>query len=234
MGELAPKIEVKAANDELIIRHGEAPVIREPCQVVFTANIYCVIEWLTKKDIDLKNSRVIFNYDTGQITLVIDENNYYRHEICGQIETSKQLEKFAVNSDQTFGTFALAQKIRMNKHLFKDKDKVLELIGTLNKFDAQVEKTINDQKDDRGNYDFKRKQAVRANIPASITVCMPVIKGEDKVDFTIEFDIDPNNLGVKLVSPDLEEYIDNYTELKFKNIEARIKKDWSELAIIKL
>jgi len=49
------------------------------------------------------------------------------------------------------------------------------------------------------------RQVVEGNQPPSFELCIPIFKGQPKVKFTVEIDIDPDSLQGTLVSPDAQD-----------------------------
>jgi hypothetical protein len=193
----------KSADGVLVVREGEALPLREPVAVNLTGTIETVYLWLEKKVscINQLNSYITVDRDELKMQLIIEEHDYYSDEITAKLQFSRQFNQLRINSNSKWTTFELASFFRMNRKMFKTKEDALEITASLKKFEAKVQQDIEKIKDDRANYSTKKIQAVETNIPKAISITLPIFKGQDPETIEIEFDIDPNELSISLVSP---------------------------------
>ena len=188
---------------ELIIRQGQAAPIALPERIKFNGVISTVSTWLSTRieTIDQKKCCVVVNKDDLLIQLLVNEKDAFSDLYQGKLEFSKELEQLGINCEKTWDSYSLAKFFRMNRTIFENVDKAIEMAATFKKFEAKIEQQIEKIKDNRANYSSKKAQTVATNIPESIKLTIPIFKGMDPETITVEFDIEPNNLGISLVSP---------------------------------
>lgn len=210
-------------GSELIIREGKALEPKEPKILNISGTIETPFRWLEKKI----NSLVIIvcslfvNKNEGTIRLVTDEKNFYSDEIIGKLEMHPDFEKFNVNTGESINSHDLAEKIKMFRSCFKDKDTAMKLVRELRNFTAKVNKELEAFKDDRANYALKKSQIVETNLPESFILVVPIFKGQPKENIEIEININAENLSCTLISPQANDFI---AEFKDKIIDEQIEK----------
>lgn len=196
-------------NSHVTLRTGAAPKVYDP-QVV---NIYGVIDspfkWLEKRKdiIDQKQCSVIVNRDDMTITLCINEHNYFKDTIHGGLMISSEFKRFGINSGEYITGLQLSDLIRMNRSCFENKAVAMELVTIMRNFKATVTKEIETNDDKKGNRLALVRQVVEGNQPPAFDIYIPIFKGQPKQKFTVEIDIDPDNLMATLVSPDAQDLI---------------------------
>lgn len=122
----------------------------------------------------------------------------------------------------------------MNRACFTDRNKAAELVTIMRNFKAKVTTDIEISDDKRGNTAQVRRQAVEGNQPPSFELHIPIFKGHNKIDFTVEIDIDPETLKATLVSPEAQEYITDYRDDIMDGIIEKIKELCPEIPIIEV
>ena len=79
-----------------------------------------------------------------------------------------------------------------------------------------------------------RRQTVDGNQPPSFDLCIPIFKGQPKVKFTVEIDIDPDTLQATLVSPDAQDMIAETRDSVMDNVLTQIQAICPEIPIIEV
>jgi len=231
-------LHVKEGQNEVIIRHGAAePVVpfRTPITVTGTLGVPRIhltnpSKWLTKKqypedfleytevirkkiaealDSPLQYSHLIVNRDKGTIEFVEDEGMSWRSSYKGVLALDPSFTKFKINTGESRTTLDLSNFIKMNRSHFETKDKAMLLVSELRNFKGKVDKEIENAADERGNRKILMAQAVETNIPESFVINVPVFKGYGNQTLEIEISIDPGDLSCSLVSPEVNDYIED-------------------------
>lgn len=193
----------------LVIRTGEALKPQEPRTVYITGVIDSPLRWLEKRKdiIDQKQCNIVVNRDDMDINLIMKEHDYYADRIEGRLLISTEFKKFGINSGEYTTGLQLSDLIRMNRSCFEDKKKAMELVTIMRNFKATVTTQLEMSDDKKGNTAQLRRQTVEGHQPPAFELCIPIFKGQPKVKFTVEIDIDPDTLQATLVSPDAQDLI---------------------------
>ena len=220
-------LHVKEGQNEVIIRHGEAaPVVpfRKPIKVSGTLEVPKIhltnpSGWLTQLpwkipgeevDIDspLQFSHLVVNRDKGSIEFVEDAGKPWESSYKGVLEQDPRFLKFKINTGESRDTLSLSNFIKMNRSHFETKDQAMLLVSVLRNFKAKIDKDIENAADERGNKKILIAQAVESNIPESFKIKVPVFKGYPEQTLQVEISIDPSDLSCSLVSPEVNDYIE--------------------------
>jgi len=230
--ELTIKHEGNVA--ELVIREGAALEAKPPRIIEIIGTITAISIWLTARltEIVQKNCFITVNKDALEMTLFVDEKNYYRTVVQSKLQLSKEFISFGINSEMEWECFQLSDFIKMNRTYFPDKVMVKKLITDLRNFKAKVQTETDKFKDDRANFELRKKQVVESNLPEDMKIKIPVFKGQPAVNLTLEISIDPNTFACSFICPEATDYINEQTDLIFDEQIAKIKEIAPDIAII--
>jgi len=184
--------------------------------------------------IDQKQCMLIVDRDKGSLEFVLNENSEYSDNIKGELKLNPDFLKFGINSGKSYTTLELAEMIKMNRFFFAETSVALKLISTLKDFKAKVDKAVEQRSDGRGNDRSLFEQAVSSNVPESFNMHLPVFKGQEPKAFEVEISINGRDLSCSLISPQINDIIN---EVKNKAIDEQlesIKEIAPELAIIEV
>lgn len=245
LGELsveAQKIELERVIKEtrdgknVTIRFGEALEQKEPRTIYITGVIDSPLRWLEKRKdiIDQKQCNIVVNRDDMDINLIMKEHDYYADRIEGRLLISSEFKKFGINSGEYTTGLQLSDLIRMNRSCFEDKKKAMELVTIMRNFKATVTTQLEMSDDKKGNTAQLRRQTVEGNQPPAFELCIPIFKGQPKVKFTVEIDIDPDTLQATLVSPDAQDMIAETRDSVMDNVLTQIQAICPEIPIIEV
>lgn len=214
---------VNFTEREIIVREGKALEVHEPNILAVTGTIESPFRWLEKKLTSLVviTCSLFVNKSEGIILLVTNEKDHYSDSVTGKLEMHPDFVKFGINSGEQQTSHELAEKIKMWRSCFKNKEVAMKLVKDLNNFNAKVNKELEAHKDDRANYSLKKSQIVDSNLPESFILIVPIFKGQPKESFEVEINIDADKLTCSLISPVANDYI---AEFKEKIIDEQIKK----------
>jgi hypothetical protein len=208
---------------EIVIREGEAAKAFEPKAVLVKGTIESPLRWLEKKGsiMDWNECSLLVDKSSGIISLIVNEADPKGTQVIGKLELHPDFLKFDINTGEQIISHDLAEKIKMFRSCFKDKDTAMKLVKDLRNFTAKVNKELEAFKDDRANYALKKSQVVDTNLPQSFILVVPIFKGQPKENIEVEINIDADKLTCSLISPQANDYI---AEFKDRIIDEQIKK----------
>lgn len=228
--------DLKLSSNELIIREGEALKAVEPIRVNIIGTIESPFKWLEMKKtaINVIDCNILVDNDKGQIKLTVNEKNVYSDTILGVLSLHPDFVKFGINSGEQITSHDLAEKIKMYRSCFKDKDTAMKLVKDLRNFTAKVNKELEAFKDDRANYALKKSQVVETNLPASFILVVPIFKGQPKESFEVEINIDADKLTCSLISPAANDFIYDFKSKIINQEIEKIKSLLPDLVVIEV
>lgn len=224
------------SGQPLEIRTGDAVELHEPEKMDLAGVIDSPYKWLEKKvkAIDQTKAHIRVNREYMSIALVVDEHSYYSDIITGKLEVSPEYKKFGINSGEYKNGVQMSDLVRMNRSYFESKDTAMKLVTLLRNFKANVNKDIEASQDTRGNKTIALRQAVESNLPPAFDICIPLFRGGKKVRFSVEVDIDPDSLGMTLVSPDANDLIEENRDKIMDKVLGDITEIAPDIAIIEI
>ena len=229
------------ANDakkgrNIILRTGRALDLHDPEPVDIVGVIDSPLCWLHKRAdvIDHKKCHVKVNRKDMYIDLTINERDIFADSIRGQLILSEEYLKFGINQGKYVTCFELSDLIRMNRSCFESKSKAMELVTIMRNFKAKVTTQIEASDDKKGNRTALVRQVVEGNQPPSFELVIPIFKGQPKKTFTVEIDIDPDNLQATLVSPDAQDIIAETRDQLIDEVLSGIETLCPEIPIIEI
>lgn len=221
------KLEVKVSseNPELIIRQGEAPEnFKVRKGIIIGGTIDLPLAHLSKTSVTQLNeedgffvkpgedqsvyeSYLTIDRDKMTIELVENAGKEYESKYSGSLKLHPDFNKFGVNTDATWTTIELANLIKMNRSFLESKTVAMKLVSELRDFEAKVDKEVENKISDRGDRRILKAQTVTSNIPAGFKLKVPIFKGQPEVTFEVEIGIDPYDLSCRLISPEVNDII---------------------------
>jgi hypothetical protein len=228
-------VKVEQAGTTLTVLEGQALSPRAPISLKLSGTIDSPGNFLEKRKsvLNLLNCNVIVNRDKMTIEVVSDETDPFKIAyVQGKLELHPGFVSFQINTGKTWSPFALADFIKMNRSFFSSKEVAADLVKSLRDFKAKVEKTIENFKDDKANFNIKKAQAVETNLPQSFTIVISIFKGQPIMSLPVEINIHPETLDCQLCSPDANDAVVSYRESAINEQVARIEILMPELLII--
>ncbi len=194
------KIELKLDNvtNELVIREGRAvdPLpLKEPKIINISGDIHSVANFIKSRPaghssqaIDINRAIVLVDKHKKKITLQVDPENYYGATITGELQPSKELEQFGINTTSRYNRKSLLDLLRFNRLFFEDKNQHAQILSGLYKLRIKSETEIQQEKDNQGN---KRslldvKTVDDGGLVKLFDITLPLFKGFDPQKITIE------------------------------------------------
>ena len=192
-------------------------------------------DFLIKRKPDPSKSIVTFSLTRGRIELLIDENSPYSTKVTGEIRKNPKFVSWGINEGKEYNTFELADKIKMNRHLFAKVEVAMKLVTELKNFKMKLDKEMEASTNNRGTTKAMVAQSIKENnIPESFIIRLPVFEGEPATEVIVEIYIDPNTMLCSLVSPDLDAYIEQHLEKAVLTQIARIMESSPELPVLSI
>lgn len=223
MENVKEQIIINPSNDEVIIRHGEAPEaipFREGTSISGTIGVAAThlanhsknltdgATYDSAEDNPLAFSYLEVNRDARTVIFIEDAGMPWESKYKGQLKLDPKFEKFQINTGNSRTPQELSDLFKMNRTLFETKDKAMTLVSKLRNFTAKIDSALEDLDDRRGNRTMLKKQAVQSNLPESFHLEIPIFKGESPARIEIEIEIDAGDLSCRLVSPEANDHIE--------------------------
>lgn len=207
------KMNIVSENGEVTIRKGDALPLREPEPLILSGTISAVSRFLANRykqpEYRPEWSHIMVNRDAREIRLVCDERNYYRTKITGRLLISPEFEKWNINTGTEYGAKELAEFIKMNRAAFPNKAEAMKLASELSNIKVKTKNELEKSDNNRGGMRYAiSQQVISNNIPAEITLLLPLFKGENKEEIKVEIYVNASTFDVQLVSPDAQERLD--------------------------
>lgn len=198
--ENTDKITINAQPGELVIRHGAAPEIHDPVQLVIKGQITAprryydarknLLTALGMPYFALATTHIVVNREKMSICLKHNEHDKFGSIITGELELSAEYKELSINSGSAYTTADLAKKLRNVRYLFENREEGMKLIGALMKFTGTINAQVEAHKDTSGNKRTLHDVAVVSNIPEFILLKIPIFKGQDPTRLKVEINLD--------------------------------------------
>jgi hypothetical protein len=231
------QINITTDQKELVIREGQAEKLIDLKAVNISGIINSPLEYLkVRKDvINLLASNIQIDREGLKITLSIDESTELESKISGELEYTQEFKGFGINTGKGWVPRELAEHIKMNRICFASKDIANELVSKLFDVRIRIDKVVENQAGQKGNIRQLKDQALKeCSIPESLTLELPIFKGSKKAEFECEIWINPDDLSVKLISPDAQDFIRSVRDEEIDAVISEIREICPTLAIIEI
>lgn len=201
-------LNLKAENltgDTITVLEGKALETKAPEKIVISGDIRTVANFLSVRKangsglqaIDLSRAVIFVDKKLYTISLELDPENHYGVKVTGKLETSDELQQFAINQNQTFTKEQLVKLIKFNKLFFDDFTKHAELLLAFQKVSSTLNIKQNESSDDRGNKERAFVKEVTTNAPTEFILFIPIFKGFSPKRFRVEICLDVTEGSVR-------------------------------------
>lgn len=219
-------ISIELGNQkEVVIRHGEAIQVREPIAISIEGDINAPREFFTKRktefsheipagfSYDSAKTNLVINKEKGTVTLSVNEESYFKGKIIGTLKLNPILAKLRINDDNFSGftPAELAKILRMNRHLFPNKEFFNDLIKSLQEFKAKFDTAFENTNDKKGNIANSVVKNLVSKHEYNFAINLPIFEGLLVSVLPIEVDIDYSGdaqIKCNLISVQLNEEIE--------------------------
>ncbi|PRY10313.1 hypothetical protein CLV24_11441 [Pontibacter ummariensis] len=212
-------INVTGETKELVIRKGEAAILREPEIVDVKGAITAPWEYLENKMDTLathdetpyklyypENSTLYVDRENKKLTLLLNEKCPLGDTITGQLVASQELKLLEINSEKRWSVQELKRMLKQVRFMFANRDENLAIIAALDKFNATVTTNVAQHSSNRGDSLNSIERVVSGiNWNNTFNLLVPIFKGGEKKKFLVEIAVDATDANVRffLDSPDL-------------------------------
>lgn len=233
---------------------------KEPQPINLVGTIDAPLEFVKRRGFDVSNSHLEVDRDAASITLVVNESDireaigsdimekdYYvdycghnflpKSTITGCIDYSDEFLRLGINNDSIkWSPLKLAKYLRLNRHLFADKETGALFIAKLKKVTATITGKF-EKAQENGSKVSKTdyfNQEVEHNIDTQIDLKLSIFKGGEKANYTVEVDVDyiNNEFELSLVSPAMCEANEEARDKELDRVVSEIIKLQPNLLVI--
>jgi hypothetical protein len=228
--EQKTNIDLKVEGNELTIRHGEAQELLPPVKpekVKIKGDFRAVGQYL-KGRLDgqtdnllqlalIKDAIIHTDKSTLSIHLNTNPNNPMATEVTGTAKKSDELGIFHINTGKDFRRDELLKIVRMNRVHFADYQQHSDLLAALKAYRSSTTGSSVMESDTRGNAKLGYEKSVTSNMPETLKLTIPIIKGEAKETFNVDICLEESDgiSSFRLESPELNELMVKRTDEMF-------------------
>ncbi len=208
-----------AAPEEFIQKNTEhTGVITAPTDFFVTKHVLTRQDAgnITVTDFNFADMLVKFSLSEGWIEYI--ENNSTTEKgavIKGKIYTFPGLKELGINTQKTYTSQTLADKLKFSRSLFQSSDECMNMVTKLKKFTATINTEIDNIDDKQGNKKIAFAQKISHELDLTFTLSCPIVSGTgDKKTFKVEimFDLRDKAIEFWLESVELKEISDSFLE----------------------
>lgn len=209
----------KEGATEVIIREGKAPDILPvvaPRKVEIVGTLPCVLEYLNKRvstgQFNQEDSHIIVDRSNLLLKLIFNERDEYNHgSVLGALQFHDDFKSLHINDGYEWTPTELAILFKMHRYWFSDRKVCMEIVTTLMNFTADVQQKVEQAVNERGGRKDNFEQVVNSNLPASVTMSLPICKGYANEQLEVEFFAKVNGREVSfvLLSPGVNESVES-------------------------
>lgn len=211
---------------DLIVRQDKAEIIHEETPLKFTGVLDSPFVFLSQRlqmHLD-KSANIVVDRDQMTIVLTTEERSDFKNIITGGLTFHPSFVRLGINDGKFVPAKDLADRLRKNKAFFETLLEATEVISKLQSFKAQVIKTIEKSDDKRGNaVDLKAQAIDSINLPKNFKLKAPIFKGQPAVEFSVEIEVQAEDLTVTLFSEEAFTIIDQCRDAAIDEVLNRIR-----------
>lgn len=256
-------IEIIYREDEAK-NHQEPIKVWMPETLNIKGTIVTVREWLGKRKdlIDINNCRLVVDRDAAKMTLIINECNSRpsfeewqlqglkkedlcvsfapRSTISGSIEFTDTYKKLRINDDFFWNPIKLSKFLRLNRAIFgtDNKEDGMALVSLLKNVRTKMTGDYEKKKELHGQISKTEyfNMEISHNLPQSFIIELSIFKGSPKEKYEIEIDSDfvDGEILVQLLSPAVNEDVENARDTLIDNELDAIKLMCPNLVIVEV
>jgi len=215
---------------ELTLRRGSALELHHPRNLSIEGTISAPSRFIVDRNEDFQKnkSHCMIKREGRKIELFLNEDQEVgAYMITGKITLGNKYQSLGINSLCTAYTpEELSRKLKMLRSIFLSKAEHSGIVSALKNLKAKVKQEIDQNDDKRGNVNNSFSQTVESNIPDSFKIKVPLLEGEDAVEFEVQVILEAqsgNDISCFLESIDaadmIEEAVDKRMDEEIKLIE---------------
>ena len=200
--------------------------LHEETPISLTGILDTPARWVEARGTDLVEgltAYVMVDREKLSIELVTEERNHFKNKLVGKLEYHPAFLKFGINSEVYITPAQMADKIKMHRSFFEQKQDAMNLVAILKDFKATIDAKIEKRNDNQGNVRDLRQMEVTSNMPKSFNMKLPIFKGEKAKVFEVEVYIEAGDLTCTLISPEANEEMEALRDTAIDAVIKRIK-----------
>jgi len=228
------------SGNEIIFREGKARDEFIPKPMSLSGNIDSPLQFIKRKKFLFPViagaiiAHLLVNREKMSLTLVVEPKSEAPDTIVGSLVFHEDFVKFGINSGEQMQPSELAELIKMNRSCFSSRETAMGLVSELKSFKAKVDKQLEKVVDDRANYTLHKSQAVESNIPETFKLTVAIFKGQPKETIEVEININADNFGCSLISPEANDFIAEHKNRIIEDQLAAIAEELPDLCVIEV
>lgn len=187
-------------NSVITIREGRAPDIISPTPLNLTGLPGTIVDFLTKRQVDLSRAHLIVNRPDARMDLAVNENGPYIDHVIDNLLYDPHYLAFLINRGGRWNEPAnLARLFKRMRRYFSDKDVNAKLVSKLKNFSAEVHRQFEKADDQKGNKKLLLEQQVNADLEGGVfELEMPVFRNGPLHKFVVEICVQTDGESVVL------------------------------------
>lgn len=232
------ELNVTTNKDGVVtILQGAAPKPIEAKSTIIEGNIYAVCDYIKKRadciNANVNHCHVEIDPVKGKMSLFEGEDTTLCNIVTGWLLFHPDFTKWGINTDKRYSSHDLAMMIRMNRFMFESAEAAMTLVTIFQTLKVKVNKAVELSDDKRGNRTDMRSQIVESmSIPETFKINVPIYRGFSPVAISIEILIDADTLEISLISPQVNDIINDTTGSIMLELEGLILKETPGIAIV--
>lgn len=185
--------------DELVIRRGDAEVLHHPknCSISGTISAPGVFISERNADFEKNKSHCIVSREGKRLHLVLKEQSEVgAYHITGIIKVGSKFTALGINdSSISYTPMELSKKLKMMRSIFVSRGEHATVVNALKQIKAKLNQIVESQDDSRGNTSASFEQTLESNVPEKFALKLPLLEGEEVVEFEVNVFIEGNTSG---------------------------------------
>lgn len=191
---------VQEGVKEIIIREGAPLPFHEQEKVALSGIIKAPGDFFEnrKEDIEQSKAHVIFTKSKGAIRLTIDEENFFKTIVEGELVENPIISELGINKKKLFTPADLAQTLKMNRIFFDEPGNCMKTIENLQKAKASASIQIEKEQQNNGTVKDNFECKIDTSIDLKFELLLPVFIGYHKTKVEVEICIDIRGRAINL------------------------------------
>lgn len=223
------QINLPEGTREIVVRQGDAEKIHQPIAIQpETMDIKAAGDWIENHNpAKSQQSYVVFDRDARTISYHDFPANPLGTTIVAKMNLDPTIQKLEINTPKRFDCDSLARHLLRYKIYASEQAAFMDVITKLKKAKINLNATVEKWKENDGKAKVDFYQVIEHDLIREFKLIVPLFKGEETVQITVEIVIDSVNQGqvvLFLESLEVEELIESEVKRAFKRERERFEK----------
>lgn len=192
------KLNITSIEKDIVIRTGEAEIIREKQNIELAGDINAPAEFDSKRksEYDKLQCHVIVDKENSTIKLVVNERDFVKTTISGRLQLFTELSALKINENKTYSPRELYDTLKFSGAYFKNREQHAALCDKLTKFTGRIESDFVNSNDFKGNVAHSKLTKIKTDLDLKFTLAIPIYKGSEPSVFDVDICLDSKDGGV--------------------------------------